>query len=112
MLESDIWAASPWQDQRPVKTRGGLLGVLAAGFLGAVWASGRAGSGPGFPGASCGTPGPLQPTPPTGSVGRHSWLLSGPAGTSHGGFSLAAAAASKTLYAWWSHGIPESQVQI
>ena len=87
VLESDVWAAPPWEDQRSIKTRGGLLGRLALGFLGAFWASGRAGSGPGFPGASRGTPGPLQSPQPAGSVGRHSWLLSSPAGTFHGGFS-------------------------
>ena len=41
VLESDVvWAGPPWEDQCPVKTRGGLLGVFASGFLGAIRTSG------------------------------------------------------------------------
>lgn len=79
--------------------------------------SGRAGSGPGLPGASRCSDGPGHQAP-SGPPRPREVQANTPGssaalpGMPHGRFSLAAAAASKTLCAGWSHGIPESQVQI
>lgn len=88
VLESDVfWAGPPWEDQCPVKTWGGLLGVLASGFLGAIgpWVTqaGRAqvlgSQEPAITPMALGTRPPLV-RPAHRKCSRHSWLLSSPAG--------------------------------